>query len=605
MKKTWSISTTLRNPNRLRNFLMVLKELEGELWNKENQLKYQILLIKNRIYGYGSQQFYNGLSKSQIDLIENTEKEISYKTAEKIFLSKNYEDPAMRGRQSLNPLKKIGLVSLKNKKITITKLGYLFLEEDFDLSEIFFRSFIKWQIPNPDSKDYKIENGYNVKPFIGVLHLIKKVSSISEKKEEKQKGISKDEFCLFAQTLVNHKDIENHANKIINLRSLQKNKTKQEKKEIFENYKIQFLSNFLNTNDNQIIQSFYKNLSDYADNSVRYFRLTKLIYLRGNGFYIDLELRRKIEIEELLKNDNAKSLNFSSKDKYLDYIADIEQPKLPWETKNKLKEIIQNLLLDIEKYEKATNTPSQKATQYFNFDEKQLKDYIVKLRIYRRQLQDKENHQKSGNLQEIEKYIGILKSIYDYENRPVLLEKYATLGLNALNDALKIKANYPVGDDNEPTFTAPANTPDIECFYQGYNAICEVTMLTNRSQWYNEGQPVMRHLRDFEKKHNQKPSYCLFISPKFHRDTINTFWNAVKYEYEGEKQKIVPLTINNFVELLKTLLLLKKNNKSLSYKQLSYLYDAIIENTKQLKKSDDWIKSIPIAIENWKKEITR
>lgn len=38
------------------------------------------------------------------------------------------------------------------------------------------------------------------------------------------------------------------------------------------------------------------------------------------------------------------------------------------------------------------------------------------------------------------------------------------MGLNALNDAILIKPNYPVGDDNEPTFTAPANKPDIECF---------------------------------------------------------------------------------------------------------------------------------------------
>jgi len=66
------------------------------------------------------------------------------------------------------------------------------------------------------------------------------------------------------------------------------------------------------------------------------------------------------------------------------------------------------------------------------------------------------------------------------------------LGLHSLNDAIAIVANHPVGDDNEPTSTAPANRPDTECFYNSFNAICEVTLLTNRSQWYNEGQPVMR-----------------------------------------------------------------------------------------------------------------
>ena len=51
MKKPWSITTTLRNPERIRNFLIVLKELEGQEWNEENQVKYQILLIKSRFYG--------------------------------------------------------------------------------------------------------------------------------------------------------------------------------------------------------------------------------------------------------------------------------------------------------------------------------------------------------------------------------------------------------------------------------------------------------------------------------------------------------------------------------------------------------------------------
>jgi hypothetical protein len=63
MKKPWSITTTLRNPERLRSFLIVLKQLEGQDWNLENQSKYQILLIKERVYGYGSTQFYNGLNQ--------------------------------------------------------------------------------------------------------------------------------------------------------------------------------------------------------------------------------------------------------------------------------------------------------------------------------------------------------------------------------------------------------------------------------------------------------------------------------------------------------------------------------------------------------------
>jgi len=85
MKKPWSVTTTLRNPERLRDFLIVLKNIDGEAWNLETQKKYQILLIKYRKYGYGSRQFYNGLSPKQINLINDLNKEISFREAEDIF----------------------------------------------------------------------------------------------------------------------------------------------------------------------------------------------------------------------------------------------------------------------------------------------------------------------------------------------------------------------------------------------------------------------------------------------------------------------------------------------------------------------------------------
>ena len=603
MKKPWSITTTLRNPERLRSFLIVLKELENLEWTAENQINYQIFLIKERAYGYGSKQFYNGLSHEQIDSIDDQVKEISFEKAEEIFNAKNYEDPAMRGRQSINPLKKFGFVVIKNNKIFITSLGKLFLNDDFDYGEIFFRSFIKWQIPNPDSDDYNLKDGYNIEPFVGVLHLIRKVNEISRKTGEKEKGISKEEFSLFCPTLVNFEDIELYSKKIIALRENLKNKTKKQQKTIREKYKKTFAREFLGKSNNAEIQKLLKNLKDYGDNAIRYFRLTRYIYIRGGGFYIDLEPRRSVEINALLDFDNAQSKKFKSKEEYLDYISNISEPKLPWETKEKLIEIAIKILEDIRLFEQETKVIPKEFSDYKKLDEIGLKKFIEDIRNYRRELQDKQNHQKSQNTEQIKSYIQELENIFDFEDRPILLEKLSSLGLNALNDALKIHPNYPVGDDNEPTFTAPANTPDIECFYQGFNAICEVTMLTGRDQWYNEGQPVMRHLRDFENKHSDKTSYCLFIAPKIHRDTINTFWTAVKYEYEGNKQKIIPLSINNFVLLLKILVQIKAENKFLKHGEVARLYDEIIDSSSSFTDSNEWLGNIPSAISLWQQSI--
>ena len=605
MKKPWSITTTLRNPERLENFLATLAQLENCEWNFDNQKKYQILLIQNRSFGYGSSEFYHGLSQYDIGLIDDYANEISFEQAKQIFNAKNYEDPAMRGRQSINPLKKFGLATIKNDKVKITNLGESFLMGNRDLGDILFRSFLKWQIPNPDNRHYPKNGDYDIKPFIATLHLINSVNQKEVSCGNEPKGISKREFSLFVPTLVHHGNIEQYADKIVNLRMQLKGKTSGEKEISFNVYKKRFVSEFVATNDENEddenkIKKLLNNLKDYGDNIIRYFRLTRYIHIRGGGFYVDLEPRRSIEIASLLDYDNAQSIFFESQEEYLDYISDISKPELPWESTDKYIEIIANLIAEIEKYETALKKDRSEAKDFPNMPNDALKKYITELRTYRHQLQDEENRKKSQSAQEIKCCIEKFENIRKFDNRPVLLEKLSAFGLHALNDALKIQPNYPVGDDNEPTFTAPANVPDIECFYDKFNAICEVTMLVRRDQWYNEGQPVMRHLRNFENKYPGKTTYCLFIAPKIHRDTLNTFWNAIKYEYEGVKQKIVPLSINDFVSILKILLQIKTQNKFLNHSEISRLYDEIVNSSQLFNSATEWEKSIPSTILSWR-----
>ena len=581
----------------------MLKDIDGEEWNLETQEKYQILLIKYRKYGYGSSQFYKGLSPKQINLINDLNKEIAIREARDIFNTKGYEDPAMRGRQSINPLKKLGLVSIKEGRISITGLGRLLLKDDYDLGEMFFRSFIKWQIPNLDNDDYGLAEGYDIKPFIGTLHLINTVNKKTVTNGEEPKGISKQEFSLFVPALVSYKNIEKYADKIIKLRTELKGKNKQEQKRIFEKYRKQFVRNFLGCKNTREIEKLSNNLKDYGDNAIRYFRLTRYLYIRGGGFYVDLEQRRQVEIKNLLAFDSGKSLPFVTKEEYLDYIANIAEPKLPWETKEKLAKILGELIKDIQSYEKKLAISKKEILDYKNFNENGLKKLIEDLRKHRRHLQEQENHTISQNTDAILDYIKILQNIYKEEDKPIALEKYIALALHALNDALKIQPNYPVGDDNEPTFTAPAGKPDIECYYASFNAICEVTMLTGRDQWYNEGQPIMRHLRDFEERNKNKNAYCLFVAPALHRDTLNTFWVSVKYEYEGKQQKIIPLSIQSFVELLKTLVEIKQKGRFFPHSELNRLYDEILFNSKGAIDVNEWVEKIPSTISTWQKSL--
>ncbi|MFC1485205.1 AlwI family type II restriction endonuclease [bacterium] len=607
MKKHWSISTTVRNAERIRNFLIALKELSGEVWTRDNQIKYQVILIQKRFYGV-TNQFFNDLSDEQIALLKSP-CDLSLEQAEAIFLSKNYTDPAMRGRQSFNPLKKMGLVNVIDQRIQITTLGDYLLQEDYDLGEMFFRSFLKWQVPNPDSDDFKEEDGFYIKPFLGTLHLINAVNTKWQNLAKEPKGISKDEFCLFVPTLIHYQTIDSQAQKVIDLRVLCEGKSNQEQKEIVNEFKLNFSKEILGDIGAEGLNKFLSNLKDYGDNTLRYFRLTRYLYIRGGGYYVDLEPRRHIEVDSLLNSDNASPIVFENKENYQRYIADINQPVLPWETDDSLKQIAEDLISNIMKYEadfdrNAIIKPDITYHPVESMTIEDLKKYISELRSKRRKFQELYVHFESQGIKKIELYIEQMENIYDFQGKKSIeLERLSSLALNALNDAFEINPNYPVGDDNEPTFTAPANKADIECFYERFNAVCEVTMLTDRSQWYNEGQPVMRHIRDFEDKHSSKDVYCLFIAPRLHQDTVETFWMSIKYGYRGDTQRIVPLSIAQVVSVLRTLLSLKKQGKRFTHNELMELYDSIIGITDNVEHSGDWISQIPERIKIWEEKL--
>jgi hypothetical protein len=167
--------------------------------------------------------------------------------------------------------------------------------------------------------------------------------------------------------------------------------------------------------------------------------------------------------------------------------------------------------------------------------------------------------------------------------------------------AKEIKPNYPAGDDNEPTSTAPGVVADIECYYENFNMICEVTMLNGRDQWFNEGQSVMRHLRNFESMN--KNAYCVFIAPSIHTDSAETFWVANTIGYKGSKQKIAPITIKQFVEILQTLKKIRGSKKNFYHDQLKTLVDNIISISKTINDSDGWIANIQNVISTWQNSL--
>ena len=576
--KPWSISTAVRNPNRLRDFLRVLSRLEGESWDRDSQKRYQIMLIQDRIYGAFNRQFYDGLRRQDIDLLESAAS-MSFAQAASIFDRKRYQDPSMRGRNSFKPLERFGFANRIGGAVNITPIGRLFLDEESSVTEIFLKTLLKWQLPNPiDARGFPASGGYNIKPFVGVLRLIRAVNRICRERGMNESGLSHDEFGIFALTLIDCRMIEKTARDIVNCR-IAKQKDLGRLRENFD----------------------LKNTRDYADNAVRYFRMTGLLRVRGGGWRIDIEPLRAADIDALLAQDDAKPLTFSY-DQYAAFLAAIDSQPLPWQTPETQRKSLA-LLKRSAREAGVPNSTIEEAARAHPTSEAAYAP-LQKILFARLREQERARLRQPSEIRAVAAQLRRLQlSARSVDNRPLELERLATEALRALNDALSIESNSPRGANNEPLAVASGGKADIECFYNGFAAICEVTLLRNRGQWHNEGQPVMRHLRDFESRADVADAFCIFVAPSLHRDTVNTFWFAVRYEFEGAKQKIAPLTIEQFCELLEVCAECREQNAPLNRGEIRKFLSAASEPRDSAANSAEWIARIPAAIAAWKSEI--
>lgn len=596
MKKIpWSMSTTVRNPERLIDFLKVLKQLEGLDFKTDNQIKYQVLLIKERLYRPTE------IPSVYKFLIDDPTKEISYEVAKNIFEHQDYEDPPMRGRQSVNPLNKLGFSIAKDTAgtVKITDLGNLFLSPDSDIGCIFFKSLLKLQFPNPWSDDFTAKKGFDVRPFSAVLHLIKKT-----------KKLSRDEFSFFCPTLIHFKDIDKYAKYIANLRSL---KSKSESDKFIK----KFLKDFYDTKALARLQ--VNNLFDYGDNAMRYFRLTKyfrVIKQPLGRWVIELEPARMKEIDQLLALYDGSAIKFKSTEEYLDYLSDIDRPELPWESnRDKSIDIASSLINMIkEEFKRLVGEPRAKMAKEYEslasadlnaLDIRELRKFIEQLRHFRFAINqlDRDNalRKNINTLRDILSIFRDKKRFRDLE--PVEFEFMISQCLKIINDELEIKPNCILDDDGNPIGFAPGNKADIEGYYGSFNSIFEATLDVSRHQVYRESVPIMRHLKDFEKINTDKPAFCVFIAPKVHSDTINYFWYSVKYGFEGKKQGIVALDIYHFMEILEFFIDIIQKKKKFTHNDLKTLFDLIVSNATDKESSTSWFTDVPKNIKDWQRSI--
>ncbi|MFT8347337.1 AlwI family type II restriction endonuclease [Clostridium saccharoperbutylacetonicum] len=626
MAGTWSLSTTVRNPERIKPFLKVLAEFEGVVFNEVEQANFFKRLIKYKLYtptisvsGQRGQELKAMFEDSE----PFTDEEVNEILSHVHYTNKQYNDDqegiyGFRGRTAVGNLNKMGVAIAREAigNVQITELGKRLLDDRCTFAEVMFRYFLKWQLPNPAESGYK---GFNINPFISTLHVINKVNKREIEAGNKAKGISKEEFALFIVTLTDYSRIDEVANSIINFR---KNLSEVSDRLVYTDncFRATVISLYgLDLENEDEIVKKVNNLYDYADSAIRYFRQTNLLYYRGAGRYVDLSPTREVEINALLGNFDGSAIKFKDLDEYLDYLADINKPELPWENRNTLVDVYANLKENISELQNTINTSYYgQALHSYNLEDFTISDQndlteinrkIAELREIVKILSIDLSILQERSLVKLGDYINELNSLANRKRAtdgsgPLNLEWFTSLTLMALDDAKEIKPNLIIGDDMLPIFTAPGNGGDIECHYEEFGLLVEVTLLKARDQWFNEGQPVMRHLRDFEDVSKSDDNYCLFVAPTIHRDTLNTFWMGVKMGYEGSVQKIIPLTIEQYTKILS--IVKELNNRGIRIKSpnIKELLNMLFESHNEAgMDSTAWVAKFDSIIEKWGQNI--
>lgn len=618
----WNPSTAIRNPERIPGFFFVFeKHFEGKIWNNENQEKFQIELIRYKKYKP------TGMTQEQSMWFDENENPMSLIQANKIWAYQRDELKKVsfqqsigyygyRGRMSANPFLKFGLY-YKNEenKITITDLGKKLAKNEITIDDCFVSTLLKYQIPLNQEDTGNIRSGFSIKPLIAGLHLIKKVNEIWEEKQGKQIGISRLEFGLFVNSLINAKNIKTHAEKLIKFRmQYKKSKTMKEKRILC--YKTILDLNYHLTDKEkkkvtkEELEGYYDTLTTYGENTRRYFRMAGWIRFRGAG-NTDLNDRKKVETESLLKFDNGGALNLVDDEEYARYLADTTKPVWPWKTKEKLIE----KYLEISKNIKNIKSELSTSTEEIKYISK------IELEKYSETDIEKINEELKRKLEELDKEV-VLKEMESPEEISNVIERLdinwmrkeaprqafvefeyqTTRGLIALDDG-QIEPNYPKGDDGQPISHAPGGGADIECFYDKFNMICEVTLLTNQEQWKREYTAITEHFEDFIEKNKKNKNILLFIAPSIHDRTAKQFYTNNQWD-EKVFGRAIPITISQFIEILKTLKFIRerKSSDKITHEQILVLYQMIIDSMKNFMYKE-WRQNIQSIIDKWIQEI--
>lgn len=497
------LSTTLRNPQRIKDFLKIILKYEGKLLSNEIIQLVVEDLIREKHYTPNyifKKDSLKRVVKSKYNFSDEQVKEIilnSPQNHKEAGFDKGW--PSRFETWFMLP-KELGFLNYEmGKSIIVSDTGKKLIDsidkENYLLEEkVFTNAFAKYQRVNPYSKVLN-----NNKPLILLLTTLK---YLSENYLNEFKGISRQELAFII--CWSNNDYKRLGEKILKVRKDFGFTPSDDY--IYEECLKELGVGLENSN------RFKKKniLGEMVDEFIRKMRLTGLITLRGYGRFVDINTLRSKDVGYIVKNYFELKV-FSNNDEYFTYMSEIDSKFMAKDA------------LTVPLNEKNKENKFMDWVKYFSFDV-----LIDELKIL-----IKSNYSSKN---EVLKYI----------KETVRLEFLTSLIIQKQYSDVKVIPNYISDDEGIPVAHAPGNNADILCKGSSYSVLFEVTLLTGAQQHIRESFSVARHLEKYSA--NNKNVFTILIAPSIFNDTKE----YAEYFENKKNLGIIPISINDFVSQVKT-----------------------------------------------------
>jgi hypothetical protein len=484
-------TTTMRNPERLKDFLTVFSQYDGKM------------LTNDIIDNVAKQLIQEGLYQPMKVSIEVKRKwkhdiVLTEEETEKVF-NDNPQSHKEAGFEKgwasrfdtwFKIAKELGFVYYwQGQIIAFSESGKMLLDKEKPQNEqmVFVNAFAKYQRHNPFRRVLN-EN-------VPLILLIETIQYLNADTDFNGAGISRQEIPI----LLCWKD--NNAQELYKtIKELRKKYGYSPSDEMILEVCDTLLDD-TKRDENSI-------MSDYPDDFIRKMRLTGLVTVRGGGRFIDINTKEIETVNFILRNYRNYSA-YASEKAFFEYIGKVDT------------ELIKTLIV-YKSPIRTTNKELEKWVEHYQWEA--IKTEMMNL---------SENKSSKDD---------ILKVI----ERPLRLEFLTTLAILKKLPNVTVKPNFVSDDEGLPTSFASGGNPDIECTEDKQTILVEVTLLTGTQQHIRESYSVHRHLEDFINKGHK--AFTLFVSPRVFVDTCR---NAafVKFQY-GLDLKI--LNIDLFLQQLES-----------------------------------------------------